>query len=379
VRGHIARRGSGWHCFFDRPRDPLTGRRRKTSKGPFPTKKAAQQWLSRQFVDMQRGSYIEPSAGRQLFGAYLQEDWLPSLDARGLAPNTLKGYKATIRKHVVKHDVAAIPLERLSPERLNKLYADLVARGLSPRTTRYVAMIVGQSLRDAERWQRIVRNPARFASPPSASAALRDAERARKAWSATELRTFLESTAVREDRLRALWATLATTGARRGEALGLAWRHIDFENSRLSIVQALSQVGDEIQVTTPKSERGKRMVALDAYTLEALKAHRRAQLEERLSLGLGRPSEDDFVFAQPDGQPLHPNAVTLAFQHRLKAAGLRRIRLHDLQHTAASLMLQAGVNPKVASERLGHSSPAFTLAIYSHSVPAMQEEAAETG
>ena len=175
-----------------------------------------------------------------------------------------------------------------------------------------------------------------------------------------------------------MWVVAGTTGARRGEILALTWGHIDFERSRLRIAQALTQVGDEIQVTTPKSERGKRLIALDSYTLEALKAHRRAQLEERLSLGLGRRSDDDFVFAQPDGKPLHPNAVTLAFQHRVRAADVRRIRLHDLRHTAASLMLQAGVNPKVARERLGHASVGFTLTVYSHSVPAMQEEAAET-
>ena len=377
MRGHIAWRGSSWHVYYDRPRDPLTGRRRKTSKGPFTTKRAAQDWLNAQLVELRRGTFIEPSAGRQPFGAYLREDWLPSLDARGLRANTLQGYKTAIKKHVLGHDVASIPLERLGPEHLNALYGSIVASGLSARTTRYVAMIVGQSLRDAERWRRIVRNPASLASPPSASAALRDAEKARSFWTAEELRQFLGSDAVRKDRLHAMWVVLGTTGARRGEVLGLTWRHIDFERSRLRIAQALTQVGDEIQVTTPKSERGKRLIALDAFTLEALKAHRRGQLEERLSLGLGRPSDDGFVFAQPDGEPLHPNAITLAFQHRVRASKVRRIRLHDLRHSAASLMLQAGVNPKVASERLGHASVGFTLTVYSHSVPAMHEEAAE--
>jgi integrase len=372
MKGHIARRGSTWTVYYDRPRDAQTGRRRKTSKGGFSTRKDAQRWLNKQLTDMDSGRFVEPS--RTTLAEYLREQWLPGLDARGLRPNTTTGYRQTIEKHVLANDVASVQLQRLSPEHLNRLYGALVHQKLSARTVRYVHMILRQSLRDAERWGRIVRNPADLAAPPAASAAARDAEQARHTWSAAELRQFLAS--VRADRDFPLWLLLATTGMRRGEVLGLRWRDVDFERGRLSVSQTLTNVGGELVPSTPKTRKGTRSVALDEGTLDGLRAHRRRQASEQLAYG---PNYEisEFVFRNPDGSPVSPNAVSNAFKHRVKAAKLPIIRLHDLRHTHATLALLAGVHPKVVSERLGHSTVGITLDIYSHAIPAMQEEAAE--
>src|SRR5205814_261334 len=145
MRGHIARRGTGWHVFFDRPRGP-DGRRRKSSKGPFSTKKAAQQWLAVQVADMARGSFVEPT--RQTLREFLEE-WLAGLGTRALRPNTRTGYEQTLRKHVLEHSVASRPLQALGPQDLNKLYGALLAEGLRPRTARYAHMVLRQALRDA--------------------------------------------------------------------------------------------------------------------------------------------------------------------------------------------------------------------------------------
>lgn len=192
-------------------------------------------------------------------------------------------------------------------------------------------------------------------------------------WSAEELRHFLKS--IQGDRLYAAFLLAATTGMRRGEVLGLRWRDVDLAAARVSIRQTLITIGYELAWSTPKTDRGRRNVALDPTTVEALRAHRAQQLEERLLLG---PSfrDDDLVFCQPDGAPIHPDSLCGLFERFAKRASLPRIRFHDLRHTHASLALTAGVHPKVVSERLGHADIALTLNTYSHAIPALQETAA---
>jgi len=126
----------------------------------------------------------------------------------------------------------------------------------------------------------------------------------------------------------------------------------------------------------PKTRRGRRKVALDQTTVRALRAHRARQLEERLALGDAH-HDRDLVFAEPDGTCVHPDGFGKAFKRLQAAAGVPVIRFHDVRHTHATLALQAGVHPKVVSERLGHSTVSITLDTYSHVLPGLQEEAAQ--
>jgi integrase len=376
VKGHFVKRGNTWAVYYERPRG-VDGKRRKASKTGFATKKEAQQWFARTIVALTEGSFVEPS--KVTLGQFLRDGWLPSLKTRGLRPNTLRGYEQNMDKHVLRSEVASVPLQRLSPGDLTRLYSRLSETGkegqpLSARSVRYVHMILRQALRDAAREGRVVRNVADLATPPKAAAAARDAERARQAWSAEELRQFLEH--VRPDRLSAAFLLAATTGMRRGEVLGLRWRDVDFERSRLSVTQTVTSVGGELVVSTPKTQKGTRSVALDPTTLEALRAHKRRQAEEQLAFGPGY-EESGLAFRNADGSPISPNAFSNAFKHRVRAAKVPTIRLHDLRHTHATLALQAGVHAKVVSERLGHSTIAITLDTYSHAIPAMEEDAAE--
>ncbi len=159
------------------------------------------------------------------------------------------------------------------------------------------------------------------------------------------------------------------------ETLALHWSDVDLERGRVAIRRASVVVAYEVQESTPKSARGKRNVALDTRTVEALRTHRKAQVQDRLALGPGYVDEG-LVFCLEDGTPLHPERASRMFVGCAKAAGLPRIPLHDLRHTWASLALQAGVNPKVVSERLGHASVGFTLDTYSHVMPGLQQDAA---
>jgi integrase len=166
------------------------------------------------------------------------------------------------------------------------------------------------------------------------------------------------------------------TGMRRGEVLGLRWRDVDLVAGRAAITQTIIAPRYVTQLSTPKTEKGRRSVELDAGTVEALRSHRKRQAEERLAFGPGY-EDNDLVFRREDGAALKPHLFSLAFETRASRAGLPKIRLHDLRHTHATLALKAGEPAKIVSERLGHSSVAITLDIYSHADPGLQKGLAD--
>jgi integrase len=168
----------------------------------------------------------------------------------------------------------------------------------------------------------------------------------------------------------------ASTGARRGEILGLRWRNLDLDSGRAAIVETLISVRDVPTFSTPKTEKARRSIVLDKATVETLRAHRAAQVRERLAIGPAY-HESDLVFCREDGSPLRPASLTQAFQRHARAAGLPRIRLHDLRHGWATLALELGIHPKVVSERLGHASINITLDTYSHVSQSVEADAAE--
>ncbi len=195
-----------------------------------------------------------------------------------------------------------------------------------------------------------------------------------KTWNASELATFLSS--VQGDRLYGLWRLAATTGVRRGELLGLRWADVDLERATVRIVRAYVRGAGGLHYGEPKTASGRRMIALDPVTVGVVRSHRARQAEERLAWGAGY-QDGDLLFARENGTPLDPDSVTGFFERIVRELRLPRIRLHDLRHTHATLALSAGIHPKVVQERLGHSSIAMTLDLYSHSIPAMQADAAD--
>lgn len=165
------------------------------------------------------------------------------------------------------------------------------------------------------------------------------------------------------------------TGMRRGEVLGLHWCDVDFDGSRIAVRNAIVSVAYEILESSPKSHQA-RVIDLDPKTAALLRSHRELGEQERIEIG---PEYNDrgLVTCAEDGSPIHPQSFSQAFAKAVERAGLRKIRLHDLRHTHATIAVKAGVPVKVISERLGHESPAFTLKQYAHVVPGMQAEAAE--
>ena len=220
------------------------------------------------------------------------------------------------------------------------------------------------------RWGQLSRNPLDAADPPRAKG---NGSGEMHTWTKDQLRGFLN--AVADDRLWPLWYLVALTGMRRGEAIGLRWRDVDLEAGRLSVRRPLIPINREVVVSEPKTAKGRRVVALDPGTIEVLKGQAARQLDEQSQWDEGWV-ETGLVFTAENGAALDPESISRYFRQAVKKTMLPTIRLHDLRHTHATLALQAGIHPKVVSERLGDATVSITFDTYSHAVPAMQEEAA---
>ncbi len=296
---------------------------------------------------------------------FLLNLWLPAIRAT-IRPSTHQGYAAIVANHIVP-SLGDLALEDVSSQHLNALYARLLSSGrlvnktpLSPASVIRVHAVLRRAFRDAVRWGYLVDNPASKAAPPEQRAGGSHLQ----TWTSAELRRFLLASSADEHHL--LWALLAMTGMRRGEALGLRWQDLDLENGFVLVRQTVIAIAGKVEFSTPKTARGRRIVALDPVTLHTL----------RRTCGYDQHDPAHLIFSDSHGQPLFGPTVTKQFNRIVAAAGLPRIRLHDLRHTHATLALQLGIHPKIVSERLGHSTVAFTLDIYSHATPHMQAEAA---
>jgi integrase len=371
-RGFVRKRGAktNWTAYYYVVEN---GQRRQRVKGGFATKREATAFLTETLAALQRHDLVTPS--KLTLGDYITNHWLPA-QRHAIRPSTWDSYRRMLSIHLLPK-LGNVPLQELTAQQLDGLYAQLLRTGnlrreggLAPKTVRYLHNTLQKALKDAERKGLVQRNVALAADPPKQRAA---GSAELQTWTAQEVQHFL--TAMTDHRLHAAYVLAATTGMRRGEVLGLRWRDVDFAASRLAVRQTVVLVGYELTFGTPKTARGRRSVALDPTTLAALAEHRRLQREERELFGPGY-QDLDLVFAKPDGSAIHPDFFSQTFDRSVARLGMRRIRLHDLRHTHATLGLAAGVPPKVMSDRLGHATVAFTQDVYMHAIPALEESAA---
>ncbi len=271
--------------------------------------------------------------------------------------------------HITKDTLASL-LRRQAAYRADPTKTDN-SFSLDPSTVKAVHVVLHKAFGAAVRWERLAKNPVDQADPPRVAV---DADDVRT-WTPGQLHEFLGFTASSGDRNHALWVLLATSGMRRGEALGLRWQDVDLDAGRLRVVQTMLSINGKIAVSEPKTARGRRPISLDPATVAVLRDHRRRMLEERLLVGPDHSGEG-LVFHRPDGSALRPETVSTTFLRRQRTLDLPRLTLKGLRHTWATLALEQGIHPKVVQERLGHSTIGITLDIYSHVSPILHDEAA---
>ncbi|MCU1498517.1 MAG: hypothetical protein JWM47_2470 [Acidimicrobiales bacterium] len=372
MRGHVARKGNRYYVVIYEGTDPKTGKPRHRWYTGGATRREAEKELNSIVKRVHDGDYRSPE--RITLGAYLTERWIP-LRKSQVRQSTWDSFRRTINLHVLPH-IGQIPIEKLTPDDLDCLYAFLLTEGrrngggggLSPKTVRNIHNLLHKALADAVRKGRITRNVADMADPPKPRMTS-----SMQVWDAEQLRQFLDEIA--DHPLAAAFYLAANTGMRRGEVLGLQWRDVDLDGARLSVHRSVLNVAYAKTVDDVKTLTGRRSIDLDDRTVDVLREWRRSQRAEMKLVGR-QASNDDMVFARPDGTPVHPDYFSQSFERHLAKSDLPRIRFHDLRHTHATILLKANVPVKVVSERLGHSSPAFTMTVYQHVLPGMQAEAA---
>lgn len=363
MAGTVEQYGKGWRYRVAIGTNSKTGARRWASKGGFPTKRAAREAMTAVLANADRGVVVERSP--LTVGQYLDQ-WIEDVGG-GLKPTTLGGYRQAVSR--LKRMIGDVKLQELRPLTVERAYQQLLSSGLAAKTVRNTHTVLRRALADAERLDLVVRNAAAAARPPSVR------RKEQETWTPEELSRFLASVA--DHRLFAAFVLSATTGMRRGELMGLRWRDVDLDAGRLSIVSTITTVNGRAVESSTKTNKSRRRISLDAGTLEVLREHQDRQSAEREHAGK-LWTASGLVFTREDGTALHPDRFSHLFVRLSRKAGLPAIRLHDLRHTYATLALEAGVHPKIVSERLGHATTGITLDLYSHVAPSMDQQAAET-
>ena len=353
--------------------------RRQARRRGFATKAAAQEALDDLRGKARTGTFTYDS--KLTVAGYLRE-WLSDTLPATVRPATLFSYEQNLERHVMPR-IGDMKLKQLTGPALNRLYGQLLApganlrspkRGLSPRTVQYIHTVLHRALKDAVRHGLLQSNPADLADPPPSTAVQKAGL---KVWTGAELAAFLQQSEAEGDRDHPLWRLIAATGMRRGEALGLRWADVDLGAGTATVTRTLIIVDHVAQFGQPKTAAGARTIALDERTTAALRSHRARRAAERLSLGQGQASSDELAFADTSGDWLHPEAVSKRFDRRANRYGLPHIGVHGLRHTWATLALRAGVHPRIVQQRLGHSTIAVTLGVYSHVTDGMDLGAAQ--
>lgn len=302
-------------------------------------------------------------------GEYL-ELWLSR--KRGLRESTRRCYQHHIDDYLAPRIGALrlVDLER-RPDHIEDFFTDLTVgvkgKPLSPASIRRIYGTLRGALNTAVKKKLLAYNPALSVELPAT-----EASKAR-VWDAEQAGRFLDF--VKNDRLYALYLLVIMAGLRRGEAVGLRWEDVQLDTGYLRIAQQVVEVAGKVYIGPPKTKAGERAVALDPDTVAVLRAHRAAQMRERLAWGEAW-TDTGLVFTREDGQMLQPAAVTIRFRATATKAGVPVIRFHDLRHTCATLALAADVPMKVVSDRLGHSTLAITANLYTAVLPAVAREAA---
>lgn len=312
-------------------------------------------------AELARGVNLKPE---RLAVADLLDRWLASLGAANLAPKTLTSYEATVRLHL-KPALGGLQVGGLSALHVEALLAEKIDAGQSPRSVRYMLVVLRLALGWALRRKLVGVNVALDVAGPKVT------RHRVEPMTPDEARRLLA--AASGDRLEALYVLALALGFRQGEALGLTWADVDLDVGVVRVRKQLQRLDGKLVRRDLKTEGSRRDLPLYPDVAAALRAHRKRQLAERVAAP--RWEDHDLVFCSARGTPLEPSNVRKRYKKILAAAGLPERRYHDLRHSCASFLLALGVSTKGVQEILGHSQSATTLDIYAHLLPGAKEKA----
>jgi integrase len=367
-----------WRITIPLGKDPSTGKYRRLYETVIGSRRDGERKQTELLRALDTSSLSAPS--RLTVAVYLNQ-WLSGYVATRIdKPKTAQSYRMIVTRHLIPR-LGHIKLARLTPADVQKYYGDTLAGGrigpdgkptgksLSSTTVAHRHAVLHDALEHALKQGLVGRNVAHLVDPP------RIKRTTMKTWSDVEVRRVLD--VAKNGRYYAVFVLALTTGLRAGEIFGLRWEDVDLTAGTLTVNQTLEKPGPSATFGRPKSESSRRTLPLSEACIDALRRHRATQNTERLRLG-AEWHDFDLVFTVFDGKPLRSgNFRRDVYDPLIVKARVPRIRFHDMRHSHATLLLTAGVHPKVVSERLGHSGIALTLDTYSHVMPGMQKEASE--
>ncbi|MGH4050001.1 MAG: tyrosine-type recombinase/integrase [Clostridium sp.] len=374
ARGHIRKRvyksGTTWQITIELGIDE-NGERQRMFKSIYGTKKDAEKEMQQMLNELDGGTFVEDT--KITVASYLR-NWIKIYVEPNLAPTTIDGYKSNVENYIIPR-IGNILLQKLSPMHLQDMYLKLSQNGrldgkggLSPTTIRAIHRTLGKALDQALRMEQIKRNVSTLVTIPKV--------KPYKAEIYDEVELINLLNVCKGTEMEVPITLGATLGLRRGEILGLKWSDINLKECRMTINNNLVSTSAGAVFTTPKTNKSCRTLELSEGIITLLKEHNLAQKENRIKLGSAYGT-NDLVCCYPDGNIYEPKNFSKKFAWFLKSKGLKHIRLHDLRHSNATLMLTYGIPAKVASERLGHSSISITLDLYSHVTANMQKDVAD--
>lgn len=360
-QGTLVPRGPDrWLVMISHRRDPATGKRVRESRTVKGGRRDAERVLRDMLRERETHGPTPVTGGRITLDAWIKQH----VATADLAPQTRAGQLELWDRHS-SPALRGTPLRDLTTATLNAYVAELrervsdhTHRKLAPRTVQIFFNIIRAALNAAVRQRLIPANPAAGVSVKGGSAT----SKVGSALSQEEVNRFLAHDP--EDRLHALWVTAIYTGMRPAEVLALRWDDIDFDSAMLRVRRALVRVGKEM-FYGPCKAGSERDIPMDPELVQALRRHRKRQLEERLSIGEGWV-DPTLVFTHQLGGALDRHNVAKAFRARLKAAKLRKVRWYDLRHSYGTALIAAGVDAKTVSQLMGHRNLTLTLTHYTH-------------
>jgi integrase len=338
----------------------IDGHKRKDLYGK--TRKEVQEKLKIALREQQQGTLI--TTPQQTVEQFLTQ-WLES-HRLAVRIRTYERYEQFVRLHLIP-SLGHIKLDKLTVQHVKNLYVTLEKKQLSTTTLNTLHNMLHKALVDAVKWGLLMRNVCDAITAPKRE------RHEIKPLTMEQAKQLLS--AAKGQTLEALWVLALTTGMRRGEILALKWQDINFDQAMVQVRRIFTRApGRTFIEADPKTEKSKRSIMLTSIALDALKVHRRSQLETRLQAGSAW-KDSDLIFCTSLGTPLHPNWVLAQFKKLLTRTGLPDMRFHDLRHSIATLLLSMGIHPKVVQELLGHNRIQETVDTYSQVLPTIHKEA----
>jgi integrase len=354
MKGHIRQRGK--HSFelkFDAGRDPTTGKRKIQYASFKGTKRQAQIKLAELITAVDQSKYVQPTKSTVAeFVRARVDQWQAAGD---ISARTAQRYRQLVENQIAP-PLGAKALQKLTRLDIEGWHNSLHQGGLAPRTIGHAHRVLSKALSDAESDGLVVRNVCKLRKAPKVAE--------------SEMVIVQDVPGLvaklRGCRLCVPAMTALFTGMRLGEVLALRWGRVDLDGKVIQVREALEPTKAGIRFKVPKSKAGRRDITLPDLLVDTLREFRKAQLEMRLAMGLGKLPDDALLFANLGGEPLQPSNVSSDWGELAGRLGMPEVTFHGLRHTHASQLISSGVDIVTVSKRLGHAKPSVTLAIYAH-------------